>query len=263
MANRVLVIDFETANFSSTSACAIGAILIEDGTIVKKFHSLIKPPSKVFQFTHIHGITWNDVKDAPDFKSVWETGLGGLYECAELLVAHNIGFDSRVLKATADHHSIKLKDIPTACTVKISRGELEITPAKLDNVCRVLDIPLQHHEALSDSLASAYIYLYAKTGKKPWKQNDSDSTVDSSAKLSSTDLLIGNGNILSYEKLDITTEMDAGFEVNLEEKPKKPTSVKRLSKSISKLNSDESKAKLKAILQKKNASKKSASKRNA
>jgi DNA polymerase-3 subunit epsilon len=168
MANRVLVIDFETANYSSNSACAIGAILIEDHQIVEKYHSLIQPPSKVFQFTSIHGITWNDVKDAPNFKEIWNQRLNSLFDSADLLVAHNIGFDARVLKATAEHYGIILESKPTACTVKIARNTLEISPAKLDHVCKTLNIPLKHHEALSDSLASAYIYLYAKTGKKPW-----------------------------------------------------------------------------------------------
>jgi DNA polymerase-3 subunit epsilon len=259
MANRVLVIDFETANFSATSACAIGAILIEDGKIVRQFHSLIKPPSKVFQFTSIHGITWNDVKDAPDFKEVWKKDLGALYESAELLVAHNIGFDSRVLKATADHHSIQLKNIPTACTVKISRGELKITPAKLDNVCRVLDIPLKHHEALSDSLASAYIYLFAKTGKKQWKEQISKGTLTHQSASNSINPLGDHANVLSYEQLDISAEMNAGFEITETVSIKKSVPVKKLSKTISKLNSEKSKATLKAILQKK-TTKKSASK---
>lgn len=171
MAKRVIVIDFETANFAANSACAIGAILIDHHQIIQKYHSLIQPPSKFFQFTSIHGITWNDVKNSPTFKDIWHQELVQMYESADLMVAHNISFDARVLKATAEYHGIKIQEKPTACTVKIARNELEISPAKLDHVCKTLEIPLQHHEALSDSLASAYIYLYAKTGKKQWLMN--------------------------------------------------------------------------------------------
>ena len=84
MAKRVLVIDFETANFAASSACAIGAILVEDHQIIRQYHSLIQPPSKIFQFTHIHGITWNDVKSSPTFRQVWESELGSMYESADL-----------------------------------------------------------------------------------------------------------------------------------------------------------------------------------
>lgn len=166
--SRVLVIDFETANYSATSACAIGAILIENDEIIRQYHSLIKPPSSHFQFTYIHGLSWSDVKDAPTFKDLWDGELGELFLKADLIVAHNIGFDARVLKATAEHHGIEVPHRPTDCTVRISRNHLNISPAKLDHVCKTLEIPLKHHEALSDSLASAYIYLHAKTGEKPW-----------------------------------------------------------------------------------------------
>ena len=169
--SRVLVIDFETANISATSACAIGAILIENNEIVQQYFSFIKPPSKIFQFSYIHGITWEKVKDAPTFKEMWEQDFSKLYESANLIVGHNIQFDARVMKATAEHHQINLPSKPTECTVKLARQQLKISPAKLNNVCDVLNIPLKHHEALSDSLASAYIYLHAKTGEKPWLLN--------------------------------------------------------------------------------------------
>src|ERR1035437_6266439 len=139
--SRVLVIDFETATISATSACAIGAILIEDDVIVQKYFSLIKPPSKVFQFTYIHGITWEQVKDAPTFREMWDRDFSALYQSANLIVGHNIQFDARVLKATAEHHQITVPTKPTECTVNLARNHLKITPAKLNNVCDVLKIP--------------------------------------------------------------------------------------------------------------------------
>lgn len=223
--SRVLVIDFETANFSATSACAIGAVLIEDNEIIRKFHSLIKPPSKVFQFTYIHGITWEQVKDAPTFKEMWDREFSELYHSANLIVAHNIGFDSRVLKATAEHHGIKLPEKPTDCTVKIARNQLAISPAKLDHVCKTLKIPLQHHEALSDSLASAYIYLHAKTGEKPW--------------------LTGKPPALQYEMIADETPI-----LSLPIKKLGKKNQKKLSGSISSMNSEKSKAKLAALFKK-------------
>ena len=220
--SRVLVIDFETANISPTSACAIGAVLIENNEIIHKFHSFIKPPSKVFQFSYIHGITWDKVKDAPTFKEMWDQEFGKLYLDADLIVAHNIGFDSRVMKATAEHHSIKLPVKPTECTVKIARNQLEISPAKLDNVCKTLKIPLQHHEALSDSLASAYIYLHAKTGEKPW--------------------LTGKAPSIQYEMVIEDEPVTA-----LPKAKKKPV---KISGSISSMNSEKSKERLAALLKK-------------
>ena len=238
--SRVLVIDFETATTSATSACAIGAILIENDEIIQQYFSLIKPPSKTFQFTYIHGITWEQVKDAPTFKEMWEKDFGKLYESVDLVVAHNIGFDSRVLKATAEHHSITLPEKPTECTVKIARNQLEIKPAKLDNVCKTLKIPLQHHQALSDSLASAYIYLHAKTGEKPW--------------------LTGKPPERQYEFM-VSESPDGPLDLNqdfsrpvpITALPKKSSAnapAKNFTHSISSLNSEQAKEKLAQLLAK-------------
>ncbi|WP_339716985.1 exonuclease domain-containing protein, partial [uncultured Sneathiella sp.] len=89
-----LAIDFETANNAADSACAIGLVRVENGKIVREKALLIRPPSPEFYFTHIHGLTWEDVAKAPDFGALWpeiEPWLQGV----DFLAAHNSGFDSR------------------------------------------------------------------------------------------------------------------------------------------------------------------------
>jgi len=34
-------------------------------------YELIRPPSREFWFTQIHGLAWDDVKDAQRFDAVW------------------------------------------------------------------------------------------------------------------------------------------------------------------------------------------------
>ena len=53
-------------------------------------------------------------------------------------------------------------DLRWECTVRMARRILKIKPATLDNVCRTLDIELQHHQALSDAEACAEIVLRAQ-----------------------------------------------------------------------------------------------------
>ncbi len=163
-----LVIDFETANLSATSACSLGLVVIDKDKIIHRELFMIRTPTPVFMFTHIHGLTWKDVEKAPHFGEVWEHKLAPWFEKAKLLVAHNVGFDHRVLKASAAHYGHEVPAITTECTVKLSRFKLGIKPANLNNVSQTLGIPLTHHEALSDALASAYIYLHVTTGTKPW-----------------------------------------------------------------------------------------------
>lgn len=163
-----LVIDFETANPAANSACSIGLLAVENGAIVDQMTRLIRPPSDWFTFTPIHGLTWDDVRDAPTFGELWRETLHSWFREADTLVAHNIGFDAKVLKACAQTYEIELPELKTECTVRLSRNQLGIQPANLKNVAQTLGIPLQHHQALSDARAAAYIYIYARTGAKPW-----------------------------------------------------------------------------------------------
>jgi DNA polymerase-3 subunit epsilon len=165
-----LVIDFETANYSPTSACSLGFVAIEGNQIVHQESFFIRPPTEQFMFTHIHGLTWDHVKDAPTFADHWEGRLKPWFDRAKRLVAHNVSFDERVLRSTGAHYQLDIPRIKTECTVKLSRYKLGISPANLKNVSDTLGIELNHHEAMSDAMASAYIYLHVTTGEKPWIQ---------------------------------------------------------------------------------------------
>ena len=62
-------IDFETANSSNASACAVGLARVRDGRIVARAGWLIQPPPGHDAFFEInvgiHGIHPEDVADAP------------------------------------------------------------------------------------------------------------------------------------------------------------------------------------------------------
>jgi DNA polymerase III subunit epsilon len=80
-------IDFETANEKRNSPCAIGLVVAEDGVITKKISRLVKPPTDYFNpfNVSIHGITFEDVKDEPEFKDIFP-GL-----CQEVSVKASLG----------------------------------------------------------------------------------------------------------------------------------------------------------------------------
>ncbi len=153
-------IDFETANHKRHSACAIGLVCVKNGKIERKKAFLIRPPEPYFRFTHIHGITWEDVKDAPTFRELWPE-IKPLIASGDFIAAHNAPFDRSVLLHTCSFYDIKPPSVEFKCTVQIARKILGIRPAGLSNVCRRLGILLNHHEALSDAIACAKIVLHA------------------------------------------------------------------------------------------------------
>lgn len=158
--HEFLAIDFETADYSSNSACSIGLVRVKKGSVIAKEHFYIRPPSNQFRFTHIHGIRWIDVANAPSFGDLWPT-IAPFFQGVDFVVAHNVGFDRRVLASVCADHGIVLPNFDYRCTVQMARKILGIQPANLPFVCQKLEIELRHHDALSDALACARIAIKA------------------------------------------------------------------------------------------------------
>jgi DNA polymerase III subunit epsilon len=155
-----VAIDFETANYRSNSACAVGLVRVVGGEILAKAVHLIRPPTREFVFTYIHGLTWKDVATSRDFGELWSI-IAPLFEGAEFLAAHNAAFDKGVLHACCASYGIPAPSLPFRCTVQMALRAWNIRPTKLPDVCRKLGIALNHHEALSDAMACAQIILAA------------------------------------------------------------------------------------------------------
>jgi DNA polymerase-3 subunit epsilon len=160
-------IDFETANFRPDSACAVGLVVVKGRRIVRREHHLIRPPDRQFAFTHIHGLTWDDVREAPTFAELWPL-LAETIGDVGFLAAHNASFDRRVMEACCRTYDLARPSQPYVCTVKIARTVWRLFPTKLPDVCRHLKIPLVHHQADSDAEACARIVIAAR--KAGWQQ---------------------------------------------------------------------------------------------
>ncbi|MDH4263487.1 MAG: 3'-5' exonuclease [Spirochaetia bacterium] len=158
--DRFVAIDFETANKYKNSACAVGLIKVDQGKIIERKSILIRPVSTFFEFTYIHGITWEDVKSEPTYKELWPQILNFI-EDAEFLAAHNASFDKKVMKVCCQEYGLQYPDIPFICTVKLSRDVWQLFPTKLPDVCKFLNLTLKHHDPLSDAEACANIVISA------------------------------------------------------------------------------------------------------
>jgi DNA polymerase-3 subunit epsilon len=153
-------IDFETANTSPNSACAVGLVRVRGSNVVASDTWLIRPPFRRFDFTYIHGITWDDVRDSPTFADLWD-GIAPYLEGVHFIAAHNASFDRRVLEACARHWNIALPPLTFLCTLKLARQVWNIRPTNLPHVANTLQIPLEHHVAASDAHACAHIVIRA------------------------------------------------------------------------------------------------------
>ncbi len=158
----VVALDFETADKYADSACALGMSRVEDGKVTASWYRLIRPPRPRVYFTEIHGLTWEMLKDQPTFAELWPD-IHGFLAGAGLLVAHNASFDRRVLLGCCRAFGLEAPSLPFACTVKGSRLKLHLPHHRLNDVCAYLGLELDHHNAASDALAAAKIYLYLRS----------------------------------------------------------------------------------------------------
>ena len=164
MALDFTAIDFETANSSSASACAVGLARVRDGRVVETTGWLIKPPPGHDTFFElnvgIHGIRSSDVENAP----TWTAQLEDL--CAfigdDVLVAHNAGFDMGVLRRACEATDAACPPYRYACSVQVARRTYDLPSYRLPLVAAAagfLDFP--HHDATADALACAHIMIDA------------------------------------------------------------------------------------------------------
>jgi DNA polymerase-3 subunit epsilon len=135
-------------------------VIVEDSNIVDRVYSLIRPPTRDFVFTHIHGLTWSDVKQAPAFADVWPE-IRARLKGIEFFAAHNASFDRGVLSSCCDSFGVPGVRRRFVCTVDLARAVWNIYPTKLPDVCRRLRIPVRHHQADSDAEACARIVMAA------------------------------------------------------------------------------------------------------
>ncbi len=157
---KFLAIDFETADYEPDSACAVGLVRVEEGTITRREYYLIKPPRKNFYFSYLHGITWEDVRHKPTFAKIWPK-IERMMNGVDFIVAHNARFDMGVLRACCARYQIPSPEVPFQCTMILSRRLWRLYPTNLPAVCRHFGIPLDHHNAASDTEACARIMIEA------------------------------------------------------------------------------------------------------
>ena len=154
-------IDFETANSNPNSACALGIAIVQAGKIVEQKSWLIRPPTNEFAFTYIHGITWRQVANAPDFGELWPQIWPYLDNCR--IAAHNARFDLGVLFALINHYQSGYWRGQAIDSVTVARRVWpELPNHQLQTVAAHLRIPLNHHDAASDALACAEILCQAE-----------------------------------------------------------------------------------------------------
>lgn len=155
-----VAIDFETATHHHI--CSVGMVTVEKGRIIDEYSALIKPPRNAYNWhcIQVHRIYPQHTINSPIFPELYPEIKKRIQ--GKTIVAHNEAFDRNVLKKTMSDYGLDYLDLEIEdkweCTLKIYRNK-GFRPANLSACCQIMDIHLNHHDALSDARACAMLYL--------------------------------------------------------------------------------------------------------
>jgi DNA polymerase III subunit epsilon len=157
-----VAIDFETANSFLGSPCSVGLTRVRGGRVVEMASSLMRPPEGHGHFDHwntrIHGITPDQVKDAPVFADLWPSVLDFIGD--DPVVAHNASFDMGVIREACSASGLPWPQMRYACTLVLARMTYDLLSYSLPFVVEAAGLSMNdHHEAGADALAAANIAL--------------------------------------------------------------------------------------------------------
>ena len=153
--NDFVAIDFETATYARNSAIAIGLVKYRNYKPIGSYYSLIRPPRLYIRpdFTDIHGLRADDVRDAPDFSQLWENGIFPFVEGIPL-AAHNAVFDMNVLRAVLEWYELPIPELPYFCTCTLARHVWQgLGSYALTALAEKFGIVYNAHNALDDAMA--------------------------------------------------------------------------------------------------------------
>ncbi len=156
-----VAIDFETA--TAEMPCQLGIVVVRSGKIAEEKEFLIKPPGNKYDqhCIDVHHITPDKTENCSEFGDLWDEIKRYLEH--EVVVAHNVDFDSNVLYRACEYYS---KEMPRVlsyiCTMKIYENR------RLNEVAAALNIELDnHHDGLSDARACALAFIEYLKGVEP------------------------------------------------------------------------------------------------
>lgn len=160
MIKDYISVDIENPNTRGNSICSIGIIVVKENKVVDEIYSLINPEDRFdLNNTQITGLSYNDIKNAPNFKDYWNK-ISGLFD-KNIVVGHNVIYDLNVISKSLERYDIEMPEVNYYCTLKLLKDNMSMESYGLDKVSKYLNIELkEHHNALSDASAAQQIFEY-------------------------------------------------------------------------------------------------------
>ena len=161
MVNYVAV-DVETANADCASICQIGIAEFGPAGVERTWTTLVDPEDYFDSMNvSIHGIDEDAVGDAPNFPAL----LPQIRElCEDRIVVHHMPFDRVSLSRAVQRNGLPELRATWLDSARVARrvwDQFSREGYNLKNLASELEIPLNHHDALSDAIAAGSVIQQA------------------------------------------------------------------------------------------------------
>lgn len=158
--NKIAIVDIETTGPNIDEGdriIQIGAIIISEGNIVNTYSMLINPNREIPEhIAKLTGIKEEDVANAPQFNSVATLWHERLKDC--VFIAHNLGFDLRILKESFERFDLEFDPIALDSVVLAKIIVPTAIGFNLTDLSRHFNLEYSEaHDAYSDALITADI----------------------------------------------------------------------------------------------------------
>jgi len=153
-----VVFDVETTSRDAKqgSIVELGAVKVSGGKIVDRWSTLVNPGVPIIG-RQLHGITTEDVKDAPAPAEAAQQFIEWAGDA--LLVGHNIGFDLGFLEAALGSGQ-RIEQGRYHDTLVLAREAYPDTDLKLGDLARFFELEVEpNHRALPDAEATAQLLI--------------------------------------------------------------------------------------------------------
>lgn len=158
--NVYVVFDLETTGLDvmSNGITEIGAVKIEKGKVTQQFTTLVKPEYPIDEENFkITGISAEMLKDSPKIEEVLPDFLK--FIDGSILVAQNSSFDMKFVKRFAGGIDYEVKN-KVLDTMELARKYVpSLKKHDLQTLADHFNVIFHHHRALSDSYATAEIFI--------------------------------------------------------------------------------------------------------
>jgi DNA polymerase-3 subunit epsilon len=157
-----VAIDVETANPNMASICQVGLVQYVAGAPVDEWMSYVDPQDDFDDINvSIHGIDEVRVRGAPTFPQI----SGDLFHyLRNSLVVCYTHFDRLALAQTSQRYKISVPRLVWLDSARVARRAWEDCAWKgygLAKICKKLGYEFQHHDALEDAKAAAFVLTCA------------------------------------------------------------------------------------------------------